>query len=234
MEKYPNILEVEGAANSNEEITASKPALTSLLRRYVGTTAQHPKTQIVVKPSYNHFFISRYYTDHSNAKIKMSWRFNEEGRLDLIDCKTIWRGSRNNPAEQISNIITVFNFQNRKDKDWSNSRALYHIISKDVDVINQSFRFHSLQSKYNSLARFGHGIAKEIWCAIRNKSLLGLFFVKEGDKSLTEIINDNEAKYMLERTTRVLPCISFDDSSEFGGYLGDMIIDYRKDNFYPR
>ncbi|MEK6933652.1 MAG: hypothetical protein AABW75_02130 [Nanoarchaeota archaeon] len=164
----------------------------------------------------------------------MSWRFNEEGRLDLIDCKTIWRGSRNNSVDQISNIITVFNFQNRKDKDWNRSRATYRYFPEEINVINQSFRFHSLQSKYNSLARFGHGIAKEIWYAIRNNSLQGLFFVKEGDKSLTEIVSDNEAKYMLKRTTRVLPCISFDDSSEFGGYLGDMIIDYRKENFYLR
>ncbi|MEK6933651.1 MAG: hypothetical protein AABW75_02125 [Nanoarchaeota archaeon] len=59
MEKDPNILEAERAANSDEEITASKPVLRSPSRRYVGTTVQHPKTQIVVKPSYDHFFMSR-------------------------------------------------------------------------------------------------------------------------------------------------------------------------------
>lgn len=209
-------------------IETYKPALVSPPRNYVGVIVQHPKTPIIVRPSYDHFFVSRFYTDPSSIKLKISWRFNEEGRLDLIDLVTVWKGNRERRLNERANIITVLNYQNKRDKAWETSSALYHVFPNEINVVNRGFNFQSMESKYNSLARFGHGIVKGVLSAMNNNSLQGLFFIKEGDRSLDEIINDEEVKYMIKKTAEVLPNISFDETPEERGFLGEMIIRYRR------
>lgn len=207
-------------------IETYKPSLISPPRNYVGVIVQHPKTKINVRPSYDHFFISRFYADHISTKIKISWRFNEEGRLDLIDLITIWRGNRERRLNERTNIITVLDYQNRLDKAWEKSSALYHVLPDEINIVNRSFSSKSLEKRYNSLARFGHGIVKDVLRATNNNSLQGLFFIKEGNRSLDEIVKDEEAKYMMINAARVLPIVSFEETDENREFLGEMIISY--------
>lgn len=209
-------------------IETYKPALISPPRNYVGVIVQHPKTPMIIRPSYDHFFISRFYTDHVSTKIKISWRFNEEGRLDLIDLVTVWKGNRERRLNERTNIITVLNYQNKLDKAWETSSAIYHVFPNEINIVNRGFSFQSLESKYNSLARFGHGIVKNVLLGINNNSLKGLSFIKEGDRSLDEIVNDEEVKYMIKKTAEVLPSINFDETPEEREFLGEMIISYRR------
>jgi len=57
-------------------------------REYVGMAG---RTKVKVIPVFNHLFLSRTYRGQSenrqvNGKaIKVSWRFNQEGRIDLVD-----------------------------------------------------------------------------------------------------------------------------------------------------
>ena len=47
--------------------------------------------QVVIRPVYNHIFLSRKYGTHGQPSIKMSWRFNQYGRIDLVDARMLPR-----------------------------------------------------------------------------------------------------------------------------------------------
>lgn len=205
-----------------------KPLFLTPLRRYTGAIIQHPNRLILIEPAFDRFCISRNYCDNVNARIKVSWRFNEEGRLDSIDCLTAWKSDRNNRTKERKTLITVDNFHNRQDKSWEISQARYNYLPEEIDVVNPRFKLHSLARKYQLLVIYGHGAVKELMNCTGNKSLIKYHTFREGDIPLDGIVDDVEALYMINNAAKLQPAVNFNESSKDSGYLGEMIICYTR------
>jgi len=169
-----------------------KPDFEQGKRDYVGMSGN---TKIRITPVYDHFFLSRVYS----GQLKLSWRFNKEGRIDLVDAMLF-------PQNEILHLIGVHNFTETK-LDWEYKNVWYNPLSKRFDVLNPGFKDLSSIKQYESVLRFGHSMSKTLLVNLKEEDIRDSNVVKHGQKQLSEIVNDFTALYMLKKTGDIIPSV---------------------------
>ena len=168
-----------------------KPNFDQGRRNYCGMVK---RSKVIVSPVYDHFFLQRKYQKGSN-RVKVSWRFNREGRLELIDATTF-------PKRKVTHVINSDKMG--KDPEWYSSGARYVMIG-ELDILNPGFATLGLKSKLESLARFGHCTVRDIVEDFDN--IIDPYKLHPDQISLTKILDDKDAPTMLDRASVLMPFI---------------------------
>ena len=183
--------------NSNDEnINFSKPK-----RVYSGFIDN--KRILRVIPVYDHLFLSRIY----GGKIKVSWRFNQSGRLDLIDSMIF-------PENRVYNILNVLDFQsgNKEKPNWGDNLARINEFPEEAVLINKGFGNLGNIEKYQSIARFGHSEASDLYGSLKSRRFNKLTNPRDGEKGIEDMFDDQEALALCQRASLLVPSIKrFDD-----------------------
>jgi hypothetical protein len=159
----------------------------------------HHNRRLQVMPVYDHIFLSRVY----GGRLKMSWRFNRAGRLDLIDSIVIVReGPKNNPEH----LVLVEGFQSC-DPEWSERPAEYIMPPDEIRYVHGSFDRLDLQDLYQSLIRFGHSMCREFLADLDTGGVKNFDQYRSNQKPLTHVAKDEPAMYMLRRVAEGFPTV---------------------------
>lgn len=163
------------------------------IRDYVGMSGH---SKIRVKPVFDHVFFERVY----GGKIKLSWRFNSEGRLDLADAMIF-------PKNDIWNLIKTVDF-GEAPHDWSSRKVLYKPLPRDIYLVNLGFSYLGPNKKYESLMRFGHSMAGDLLRNLEKGEIRDSYIILAGQRQLREIVNDAECLHMLGKAGELLPYVA--------------------------
>jgi hypothetical protein len=114
-----------------------------------------------IKRDGDRIYFSKYYPD-----IRVSWQFNNAGRIDRIT------GRKNRPlkqqnAECYSDLVRIDGHQNpEKEKAWITSTATLFPLPPELNTINWKFANQPYYQQYLSLFTFGHGMVRECFAGI--------------------------------------------------------------------
>jgi len=148
--------------------------------------------------SYGHLFNSRIYGSE-NKNIRITWRFNSKGRIELIDSLLF-------PEWEIINILDVND--NNKDLEWSCAGARYNLFPKRIKEINPGFMHLGERIKYQSLIRFGYGDVKELMNELSKERISDFKKRKSDERSLKELKSDSEIINILSNICCLNPSIN--------------------------
>jgi len=160
--------------------------------------------KVIVKHVYDHLFLTRMYRGHhnriiDNKGIKMSWRFNEEGRLDLMDAILF-------PERYIKHIVIV---KPQIPKEWYISQAIHFPIEDSrITMINNELENLSINERCERLIYYGHSTAKRIYQEMKKKEIKSPDSLKGSQISLQEIINNEFAMSIIRKASFLWPRIS--------------------------
>lgn len=138
---------------------------------------------------YDHLFISRHYKNNFGGSpgIKVSWRFESDGELYLID-------SLNLSSRKFTHILGPI----------KNSVGPYYWPK------NADFLFHNLPEKdsiqkVGSLLRWGYGYADGLLSAIYSNDVQDSRNLREGELGLTKVSSNPLAMAILEKSSKLKP-----------------------------
>ncbi len=164
------------------------------------------RTPLRIKFVYDHLFLSRFYKKEKTEKkgIKMSWRFNNLGKIDLIDEKLITREIKTNPHHVLYPNKNSFKdkLEDWKEKEfyfnWNKSLDLYFPIPQDLPII----------TKLEKLLLYGYNMASNLLEDSKKGRIKGAYQLSGNQKHLTEIVSNPEAISILENISCLKPNIS--------------------------
>ena len=192
------MLEDQNKQSLDEQIDFEIPK-----REYVGMAG---RTKVTVAPVFDHLFLSRVYRKQSenrqvNGKaIKVSWRFNQEGRIALVDYMLF---SDYNPGH----ILVVNNYQ-RIHPAWLSAEVIHYPLPEETSLLNRTFRDLPFERKYEHLLRYGHSTARHIIECINTGNISdSTDKLKPGQESLLDIEADPTAIAILSKAGELLPFI---------------------------
>lgn len=159
-------------------------------RDYTGMSG---KGMIRVVGFSDHIFLERVY----QGSLKMSWRFNIEGRLDLIDAMLF-------PQNNVCNLLRVEAYD-KEPYDWDLKRAECLPFPEQIDLINPGFALLDSDKKYQPLMRFGHAMAMDLFRNIGFGNIRDNYLLKKGQKQLKEIVKDFGCMNMLKKAGSLFP-----------------------------
>jgi len=160
-------------------------------------------TKLRVKCFLDHIFLERIY----QGSVKMSWRLNPGGRLDLVDAMLF-------PLNEVRNII-VFEDYMGPPYVWESRRAEYMPLFPEVNLIDPRFDFMKSDERYQIMMNSGHSMARELIANLDSGNIRDSFTIKDGQKQLSEIVNDDPVMDILENAGEISPAII----SKNNGYL---------------
>jgi len=163
-------------------------------RDYTGMAGKSKLRVIAVS---DHFFLSRVY----GGKIKLSWRFNREGRIDLVDAMLF-------PQNNVKHLVIVEGYSRNKEVGWNESTALYYPLPREAEALNPGFSLLDKKAQYQSLLRFGHVNVDYLMDNLEKGDVKDSFVSKEGQKRLVEIVEDDSALYMAGNAASLMPGIT--------------------------
>jgi hypothetical protein len=165
-------------------------------REYSGMPGNY---QVVIRPVYNHLFLSRKYGMQGKPSIKMSWRFNQFGRIDLVDARML-------PEKDVHHLMKVRHFE-QLGQPWENAVAFYYRLPPRVSLLNPGFMQLSYPRKYQSILRFGHSMARDVIASLERHGVRDSYVLGEQQLQLREIVKDDTALCLLQQASRILPTI---------------------------
>ncbi|MBI2498844.1 hypothetical protein HYV88_01220 [Candidatus Woesearchaeota archaeon] len=188
----------EGQLTLEEQVDFEIPK-----REYVGMA---DNTKVRVIPVFDHLFLSRTYREQrenqqvkSNA-IKVSWRFNKEGRIDLVDYMLF---SDYKPGH----VLVVNNYQ-RIHPPWLSAEAIHYPLPEETSLLNRTFRDLPFERKYEHLLRYGHSTARHVIECINTSNISdSTDKLKLGQESLLDIAADPTAIAILSKAGELLPFV---------------------------
>lgn len=163
-------------------------------REYSGMPGNY---QVVIRPVYNHVFLSRKYGRHGEPSIKMSWRFNEYGRIDLVDARLL-------PEKDVHHLIKVRHFE-RLGEPWEESVGFHYRMPDRVRLLNPGFKRLSYPRKYQSIMRFGHAMAGDVIASLEEEAVRDSYVLGDQQEQLKELVHDEVALCMLKQAGEILP-----------------------------
>ena len=200
---YPRLENLLEDLNEKNSVNITKPQPQSKpledKRIYVGYIGDLP---LEVKPVYDHVFLSTFYCGKyksNETRFKISHRFNHEGRIDLVDA---YLTQCLDPllSGAVRHLITIDGFQNIK-KNWQKAEAFFlPCLPFEMIFYEPDFLRLEKRTRYQSLMKNGHSLAKELTACLRNKTIDTL-----KQYSLPELLEDDEAMYMLNKAASLMP-----------------------------
>ena len=161
-------------------------------RSYAGMSGN---VKMIITPVYDHFFLQRLYKKH--GRLKVSWRFNQEGRLELVDAMIF-------PGKKVTHVISVDNIGG--DPEWDVSGGRYNLID-ELDTLNPGFAGLDQRRKLESLLRFGQGDARDLFENLQRQNVRAPYNLHDDQESLADIVRDNAAIYMIEGASMLMPSV---------------------------
>lgn len=160
--------EKEGV-EKEKEIISSLPKITKYSGVYSNEMNYHVPVKLCFR--YDHLFLSRNYKNkfEKSPGVKISWRFESNGELYLIDSLGI--SSRN-----ITHILGP-----PKNTIWPN------VWSKEADFLFYGFSGMDSIQKTDLLLKWGFSCVRELYAASLGKKLQDSSILQEGEVGLTKI-----------------------------------------------
>lgn len=211
------------------------PVFNMAERSYIGRLASLGDAPVEVKVVFDHLFLT---TNHRVALgtydlVKITHRFNREGRLDLIDAR-LKQTKRNYldasappPAEDaIFHLVQVFAFKDKQaELEWPESRAEYFIRLRQIAALFYDLGLNHEEQQYRHLIQSGHRLMKELHRAVQAGALLDVRVTRMPFYPFHQLRDDEAACYIIGRAALLEPRVTFDPRRK-GGHLGDLSIRY--------
>lgn len=211
------------------------PVFNMAERSYIGRLASMGDAPVEVKVVFDHLFLT---TNHRVALgaydlVKITHRFNREGRLDLIDAR-LKQTKRNYldasappPAEDaIFHLVQVFAFKDKQaELEWPESRAEYFIRLRQIAALFYDLGLNHEEQQYRHLIQSGHRLMKELHRAVQAGALLDVRVTRMPFYPFHQLRDDEAACYIIGRAALLEPRVVFDPRRK-GGHLGDLSIRY--------
>jgi hypothetical protein len=179
-------------------------------RKYIGFIEN--RFPIGVKAMHDFVHLSRHYNSNGGARIGLRWEFNRSGRIDLMDIFIVRdvHGDQHNKAYPIMNTERVQN----GDFDWNIRPAIFQPLPVEINLLNRGFSSLNELKQYESILRFGHGLAKDII----TKRLTD-YDNPINELNLSMLKDDDTAMDIIEKTSFLLPNITDFDFSSLRGNI---------------
>lgn len=205
------------------------------LKNYRGFSGEY---SLDVKIFNNGFALSRDYGKLENIpKIKISWYFNKNGRIEQIDRYPFQKKLYETFFKVIGYNFNDFNTQKPDPKklndgfdyEWINNFALFGHLSKDISCIKEDFDSMELRKQYRYIIALGHLTSLELIENIKDERISGRD-IEGSVLSLLEIRSDQYSKIMIEKAAKLSPCLSImsEISKDWGSSFGLINIIYEK------
>lgn len=166
-------------------------------RHYTGILTNGKNTICTVKYAYDHIFVMRKYGRHNSPQFRLSWRFEINGLLDLVDVYNI-------NTQSTQNIINALHIPFVSN---ASRRASVYSIPETVRTgLNATFIHLPSETQYEHLVRYGHSLARDVNAAIiahttKTTSL------HEGQRPLSALVLDKPAKDILQKAAHYVPLV---------------------------
>ena len=179
----------------NQNVAAmAEPDFGQPKRDYFGKAGEH---HLRVTPVFDHLFVSENY----RRVIKLDWRFNQEGRIDLVDSMLF-------PENRVMPLIKISGFE-RIQKNWTSARAAH--LTFPYELGEAGLRFYTIEDKKANcgiLLTRGHSLARELVYCLRHKKTEHSSYKRESQNELAEVARDCAAMTILERAANLEPRIT--------------------------
>lgn len=146
----------------------------------------------------NHVYLSKF-----TLELKINWRFNSRGRLDLINIK-LKDGSQNNGFHDLVRIPKTSAAANRRD--WKSSEVFLYPLPREIDCISYKFVKMNDYAKYIKLTGIGH-----CWAGKCHKNILERNFPpphvnrRAWQLPFSDIDKSSEISQILEDASNIFP-----------------------------
>lgn len=189
-------------------------------RDYVGLVDE---TLVQAAPVYDHIFLSRLYgkqTKQGGCRIRVSWRFNQEGRIDLIDTKIVKTPDRRFIGS-IRHLLRVKEYNEAGfEKNWWVAEAYcLPCVPQEMLCFMDGFLRLPMKEKYQEILEEGHGTAELILYGLENH-YIGSIRRANRQMPLSHICYDNPAIHILDSAAGLWPQVSVKGRDE-------LIIEYK-------
>lgn len=170
---------------------------------------------------YDHFFLmklhKRWYKDRGMA-VKISHRFNQEGRIDLVDAVLV-HSLDPRMDRAVKHLLSVDGYD-KKEKGWHGAEAFYlPIVPFEMIAFDEQFINKTYVERCQSLLREGHDGARLLVREMRAGKLQESSSVRSEQKQLAEIVEDREGLYMLIKAASLVPTVrDYDKERVMVGY----------------
>lgn len=169
-------------------------------RDYVGMSGI---AKIRVTGVYDHYFLSRVY----GGNLKVSWRFNSKGRIDLIDLMLF-------PKNQVFHLMAIFDYKSC-EPEWNNNQGWYRELPEALNKINNGFYRLSIEKKLESLTRFGHSMSKHLINNLKSGDIRDSHVVQKDQMQIKDIVYDDILMAFLYDSATILPNINLLNQRSF-------------------
>jgi hypothetical protein len=168
------------------------------LRKYAGVIGGD---KLMVNAVGDHLFLSRVYISKcGRKKIKLDWRFNREGRIDILDSRTY-------PEGKTDHVLVGINWSSGL-KNWNNKWFITRHIDERVSLIEKDFFERERHEQYATLLRFGHDFMRNVY----NRALINRIItpnkILEDQVSLQCVLDDVGSMSIIRKAARIYPKIS--------------------------
>jgi hypothetical protein len=204
-------------------------------RSYIGRLASTNGAPVELKVVYDHLFLTTNYRAAIGTYdlVKITHRFNREGRLDLIDArlkqtKLLYQGAEAAlPKDRdIFHLVQTFAFKEKQiEPGWTESRCEYYIRIRQIAPVFYDLGLSQEEQQYRYLLQRGHQLMKELHQDLRSGSLRDIRVVRPPFYPFRQLQDDEGADYVISRAASVEPRVLFDRQRN-GGHLGDLRIKY--------
>lgn len=211
------------------------PVFNMAERSYIGRLPSTKDAPVEVKVVFDHLFLTTNYrvSIGSYDLVKITHRFNREGRLDLIDARLkqtkrlYLDADAPAPAEDaIFHLVQVFAFKDKQaELEWAESRCEYFIRLRQIAAIFYDLGLAEEVQQFRHLIQSGHRLMKELHRAVQSGSLLDVRVTRMPFYPFHQLREDEAACYIVSRAASVEPKVIFDTERK-GGHLGDLRIKY--------
>lgn len=211
------------------------PVFNMAERSYIGRLASTKDAPVEVKVVFDHLFLT---TNHRvslgpHDLVKLTHRFNREGRLDLIDAR-LKQSRKLGPdgapiataEDAIFHLVQVFAFKDKQPElAWAESRAEYFIRMRQIAALFYDLGLTHEEQQYRHLIQSGHRLMRELHRAVRDGATQDVRATRFPFYPFHQLPQDEAACYIIERAGQAEPKVVF-DSSHKGGHLGDLRLRY--------
>ncbi|MEN9572892.1 MAG: hypothetical protein RL514_747 [Verrucomicrobiota bacterium] len=211
------------------------PVFNMAERSYIGRLTSTKDAPVEVKVVFDHLFLTTNYRVSLNPYdlVKITHRFNREGRLDLIDARLkqtkrlYLEPDAPTPAEDaIFHLVQVFAFKDKQPElAWAESRSEYFIRLRQIAALFYDLGLTHEEQQYRHLIQHGHRLAKELHRAVQAGALQDVRVTRAPFHPFHKLREDEAACYIASRAALLEPKVTFNPERK-GGHLGDLCIKY--------
>lgn len=151
---------------------------------------------------YDHLFLSRNYKQMGNDSngMKVSWRFESNGELYLIDCLNV-------SSREPTHVLGPMN--NRKGP---------HSWTFDLDPLFSNFSWMDSNQKTDLLLKWGYSSASDLFRASSTNNLRDSKEMYSGEVGLKNIVLNSLVLKILQNTSLLTPRLHFENGLAFTSY----------------